>query len=103
MKCPLSLTLEAREKMRGHGKGRGRGSGEMGDRYKKKERDFAGLALDVLPHVFLDPTTNSSDFTVSNTPSLPFINPLLSFASCDDLEAEEGSSMSAVEPHGDTR
>jgi hypothetical protein len=24
MKCPLSLTLEAREKMRGHGKGRDR-------------------------------------------------------------------------------
>jgi hypothetical protein len=103
MKCPLPLTLEAREKMRGHGKGRGRGGGEMGDRYKKKKRDFAGLALDVLPHVFLDPTTNLGDFTVPNTPSLPFINPLLSFASCDDLEAEEGSSMSTVEPHGDTR
>ena len=85
MKCPLPLTLEARE-MRGHGKGRGRGGGEMGDRYKKKERDFVGLALDALPHVFLDPTTNLGDFTVPNTPSLPFINPLLSFASCDDLE-----------------
>jgi hypothetical protein len=102
MKCPLSLTLEAREKIREHGKGRGRGGGEMGNRYKKKERDFAGLALDVLSHVFLDPITNLGDFTVSNTPSLPFINPLLFFASCDDLEAEEGSSMSAVEPHGNT-
>jgi hypothetical protein len=95
--------LEAREKMRGHGKGRGRWGGEMGDRYKKKKRDFAGLVLDVLPHVFLDPTTNLGNFTVPNTPFLPFINPLFSFASCDDLEAEEGSGMSAVEPHGDTR
>jgi hypothetical protein len=55
MKCPLPLTLEAREKMRRHGKGRGREGGEMGDRYKKKERDFADLALNVLPCVFLDP------------------------------------------------
>jgi hypothetical protein len=89
--------------MRGHGKGRGRGGGEMENRYKKKERDFAGLALNVLPCVFLDPPINLGAFTVPNTPSLPFINPLLSFASCDDLEAEEGSSMSAVEPHGNIR
>jgi hypothetical protein len=71
--------------------------------YKKKKRDFACLALDVLSHVFLDPTTNLGDFTVPNTPSFPFINPLLFFASCDNLEAEEDSSMSAVELHGDTR
>jgi hypothetical protein len=55
MKCPLPLTLEAREKMRGHGKGRGRKGGEMGDRYKKKEKDFIDLALGVFLHVFLDP------------------------------------------------
>jgi hypothetical protein len=41
-------------------------------------------------------------FTVPNTPFLPFINPLLSFAFCDDLGAEEGFSMSAVELHGNT-
>jgi hypothetical protein len=103
MKYLLSFTLEAREKMKGHGKGRGRGSGEMEDRYKKKERDFAGLVLDVLPHVFLDPTTNLGDCTIPNTPFFPFINPLLFFASCDDLETEEGSSMSAVESYGNTR
>jgi hypothetical protein len=103
MKYSLSLIFEAREKIKGHGKGKGRESGEMGNRYKKKEKDFTGLVLDVLPHVFLDPTTNLGNFTVSNTLSLPFINPLLSFAFCDDLEAEEGSSMSAVEPYGDTR
>jgi hypothetical protein len=102
MKCPLSLILEAREKMRGHGKGRGRGGGEMRDRYKKKEKDFVSLVLGVFPHVFLDPSIKLGTFTVSNTPSLLFINPLLSFASCDDLGAKEGSSMSAVEPHGNT-
>jgi hypothetical protein len=102
MKCPLSLTLEAREKMRGHRKGRGRKGGKMGDRNKKKEKDFVSLALDVFPHVFLDPPINLGTFTVPNTLFLPFINPLLSFASCDDLGAEKGSSMSAVEPHGNT-
>jgi hypothetical protein len=102
MKCPLPLTLEAREKMRGHRKNRSRGGGEMGDRYKKKEKDFIDFALGVFPHVFLDPPIKLGVFTVPNTPSLPFINPLLSFASCDDLGAEEGSSMSAVEPHGNT-
>jgi hypothetical protein len=74
----------------------------MGDRYKKKERDFANLVLDVVPYVFLDPITNLGDFTVSNTPFLLFINPHFSFASCDDLEAEEGSTMSAVELFDDT-
>jgi hypothetical protein len=88
MKCPLSLILEAREKMRGYGKGRGREGDEMRNRNKKKERDFADLALDVLSHVFLDPPINLGAFTIPNTPFLLFINPLFSFASCDDLEAE---------------
>jgi hypothetical protein len=51
----------------------------------------------------LRPPINLGAFTVPNTLFFPFINPLLSFAFCDDLEAEEDSSMSAVKLHGNIR
>jgi hypothetical protein len=117
MSCSLPLTVETREKLWKYkeekkNKGREKGGEKREDKRKgpRREREASCLALDVFPKVFLESIPPSSPPNLSQrAPSnIIFKNPLLSFASCNDFEANAIFANSAIStvcaPHtGDSR